>query len=346
MNDFPTARLAVIGLGMATKPHLEALEQLRGRVEVSGGMNRTRAKADAVAAAHGWRVFDDIEQIAGDPGTDGVILATPPDQRLEIVETLARAGKHILLEKPIERTLAAAERIVAICERHGVTLGVVFQQRMRPAGQRLRALLNEGRLGTLALVRVDVPWWRDQSYYDQPGRGSYARDGGGVLISQAIHTLDLMGSMTPPVRAVQAMTATTRLHRMEAEDFATAGLTFTGGAVGAITATTANFPGGQESITVAGTLGTAHLRGGELTVNWQDGRSESLGQAGGTGGGADPMAFPCDWHRDIIADFADAIHNGTLPAISGREALRVHRLIDAITRSAAEGRRIEMPEGD
>ncbi len=340
----PATRLAVIGLGMATRPHLEALDQLRGRVEVSGVFNRSLEKAEAVRQTYGWKVFDSLDAIAADAGTDGVIIATPPNQRRDIAVRMAGAGKHILMEKPVERTLAGARDIVELCEAAGVTLGIVFQMRFRAATKRLQTLLDAGDLGKLALVQARIPWWRDQSYYDTPGRGTLERDGGGVLISQAIHVLDMMLSMTGPASWVQAMTATTRLHAMETEDFATAGVVFASGAVGSIVATTATWPGETESLILDGTLGTATLTGGTLRVAWRDGRTEELGEDSGTGGGADPMAFPCDWHRDLIADFAAVIREGRAPAVPGREALRVHALIDAMVRSGASGTRMPVED--
>ena len=117
---------------------------------------------------------------------------------------------------------------------------------------------------------------------------------------------------------------------------------FAGGAVGSVVATTATYPGEQERLVLDGTEATAALTGGTLQVTWRDGRSETVGETTGTGGGADPMAFPCDWHRDLIENFAEAIRDGRQPAIPGREALRVHALIAAMTRSAAEGRRVEV----
>jgi UDP-N-acetyl-2-amino-2-deoxyglucuronate dehydrogenase len=327
---------------MATRPHLQALKDPDCLVDLAGLYNRSRAKAEIVAESGGYSVFDSLEDIANDADIEGVIITTPPDQRLEIVDMMARAGKHILMEKPVERTLPAAENLVEICERYNVRLGMVLQHRFRAGAERLRSLVDAGELGDIALVRVDVPWWRGQDYYDQPGRGSYARDGGGVLISQAIHVLDLMLSLTGPAQSVQAFCATTKLHGMEAEDFATAGVRFASGAVGSIMATTATFPGGTESITIDGTAGTATLQGGRLDVVWRDGRSEQTEELSGTGGGADPMAFPCDWHRALIADFAMAIRDDREPRITGREALKVHALIDAMTTSAREGLVIEV----
>ena len=335
-------RLAVVGLGMASKPHLEALKELSGEIEVSGLYNRSAARAETAAQTYGYPVFDRLEQVATDEATDGVIIATPPDQRVDLVEMLARSGKHILTEKPVERTSEAAAEIVGLCERHGVTLGVVFQHRFRAGAERMARAVRDRELGEIACVRATVPWWRPQSYYDEPGRGTYARDGGGVLISQAIHMLDLMLSLTGPVERVQAMTATTRLHRMEAEDFAVGGLQFASGAVGSVTATTATFPGETESLVIDGSLASAALVGGKATLRWQDGKTETVGEVSGTGGGADPMAFPCDWHRDLIADFCNAVRTGAAPRITGRQALDVHALIDGFVASARQAKSVEI----
>lgn len=344
MTDAPLFRIAMIGLGMATRPHLDALAQLQGRIEVSGVFNRTRVKAEAVSRNYGFPVFESLDAIAADDSTDAVIIATPPNQRLDIVGAMAAAGKHILMEKPVERTFLAARQIVDLCEERGVTLGIVFQHRFREAALRLRTLIDENALGDLALVRAEIPWWRGQSYYDVPGRGSLERDGGGVLISQAIHVLDLMLSLTGPVTSVQAFTATTKLHRMESEDFVTAGLTFASGLVGSVVATTATYPGEEERLVLDGTKASALLQGGCLTVTWRDGRTEHVGTASGTGGGADPMAFPCDWHRDLILDFAQSVSEGRAPVITGQEALRVHALIATMIRSGQEGRQINVED--
>ena len=335
-------RLALIGLGMATRPHLEALSDPGCGAEVAGIYNRSRGRSESVAKACGYRIFDNLEEIASDPAVDGVILATPPDQRTEIVGMMAKAGKHMLMEKPVERTLSAAQALVETCERHDVHLGIVLQHRFRAGSLKLRTLLEDGALGEIGLVRVEVPWWRGQDYYDQPGRGTYARDGGGVLISQAIHTLDLMLHLAGPVASVHALSATTSLHRMEAEDFVAAGVRFASGAVGSIVATTASYPGSAESITLDGALATAVLKAGRLTVNWRDGRREETGEPAATGGGADPMAFPCDWHKALIEDFADAIRDDRLPAVTGRGALEVQALIEAMIRSSAEGGLIQV----
>jgi len=319
---------------MVAEPHVKSLLELGDRVEVRGVFSRSEAQRQAFAARHGVPAARSIDELLADPGLDAILLLTPPNARREIVAAAAAAGKHILSEKPVERGTAAALEIVEICERAGVTLGVVFQHRFRLASQALKRLVDSNELGRMAIVQVSVPWWRPQSYYDQPGRGSFARDGGGVLITQAIHTLDLMLSVTGPVSEVAAVSGTSFLHRMEGEDFVGAGLRFANGAMGVLTATTAAYPGGEESIVIGFERGEARLSGGTLRVTRMDGTVSETGEPSGTGGGADPMAFPHLWHRDGIADFVAAIVEKRQPLVSGREALKVHGLIDALHVSA------------
>ena len=329
-------KAALIGAGMVAKTHVLACRD-SDKVSLKG----VCARSSALDFAKEWELlaYSSIEELAADPEVDFAILITPPDARLDIVRTLVEAGKPILMEKPIERSLAAAQEIVALCKGR-VPLGVVFQHRAREASQALADLLPE--LGDLQTVEISVPWWRDQSYYDEPGRGTYARDGGGVLISQAIHTLDLALSLTGPVSAVQAMARRSRAHQMEAEDFVSAGLEFANGAVGSLHASTASFPGGAEMITLHCAKASAVLGRGVLELYWRDGRQETVGQSASTGGGSDPMAFTHAWHQGVIEDFADALRNNRPPMVTGAEALRVHALIEALIRSSSEGKRVEV----
>ncbi len=339
--------VALIGLGMVSRTHVKAISEAPG-ITLKGVLSRSPSRAgefaQSLAADLGYapKVYDNIQEVAADRDIDFAIVCTPPNARTEIVSVLARAKKHILLEKPIERSLAAAKDIVDNCAAEGVSLGIVFQHRMRASARMLSERLAEGSLGRIAAVEIAVPWWRPQSYYDEPGRGTYARDGGGVLISQAIHTLDLALSMTGPVTKVQAMASTTALHRMESEDFVSAGLAFESGAVGSLVASTACFPGRAESILLHCEEASASLTSGKLELAWHDGRVEAFGEEGGTGSGADPMAFTHEWHQAIIEDFAAAIAQGKAPICTGQEALRVHAVIDALVRSSAEGRSIHL----
>jgi UDP-N-acetyl-2-amino-2-deoxyglucuronate dehydrogenase len=342
----PTSRafgIGVVGAGMASKPHALALQSLAETVVVRGVYRRDAAQRRRFSADYGFPEAATLDALLADPEVDALLVLTPPNAREEIVAAAAAAGKHVLMEKPVERTTAAAERIVDTCEAAGVRLGIVFQHRFRDGSQQLSRLLREGTLGRLQAVHLAVPWWRPQSYYDQPGRGTLAQDGGGVLLTQAIHSLDLMLSLCGPVDSVSALAATTGLHRMETEDFVGAGLRFENGAAGALMATTAFYPGGAETLTLACDRGTATLAAGTLTLDWTDGRREVLGeQPNASGGGADPMAFPFDWHRAQIAEFVEAVQAGRDPQSNGRTALRVHRLIDALLASSRERRAVSL----
>jgi len=249
------------------------------------------------------------------------------------------------MEKPVERSLDAARRIVSICESGNVELGIVFQHRFRDASLALAQHLDS--LGQIYTVEVSVPWWREQAYYDEPGRGTLERDGGGVLISQAIHTLDLMLSFMGPVESVVAMQATTGFHHMECEDFVSAGLKFGNGAVGTLYASTASYPGASESITIHGEVGSATLIGGELQIDYRDGEKLLVGESAASGGGADPMDFPFDWHQRLIERFLADVSGGTLhnDFPTGRSSLAVHALIEAIMTSGKERRWVRLDAG-
>lgn len=333
--------LGIVGAGMAAKPHALALNALKDRIDVRGVWRRDRVALDAFCDQYGFPAASSYDAMLTDPGLDAILILTPPNAREALVEAAADAGKHVLMEKPVERTTAAAERIVEKAEEAGITLGIIFQHRFRAASKALASYVASGELGALQMVNLVMPWWRSQKdYYDKPGRGTIAQDGGGVLITQAIHSLDLMLSMTGPVQAVTALAATTGLHAMETEDFVAGGLEFANGAVGSLMATTAAFPGGAESLTLGFDRASAVLSGGVLTVNWMDGRTETIGEGSNSGGGADPMAFPYDWHMAQIADFADAVQEKREPISTGRSALAVHRLIDALIASSREGQRV------
>lgn len=340
-----TVGVAMIGTGMVARTHVLAIRDADVPVRLVGVLSRHPERASAFAEEAAERlgqdveVFDTLGSICRDARVDVALILTPPDARRSVIEPLAGAGKAILLEKPVGRTLAEAQEVVALCEGAGVPLGVVFQHRMREASVAARRLVEGGTLGALGLAEISVPWWRQQDYYDEPGRGTYARDGGGVLISQAIHTIDLALTLTGPVSEVIAMTGTTPLHRMEAEDVAIAGLRFANGALGWLTASTASFPGAAEGITLHFEKASLRLAEGVLRVHWRDGRIETHGAAATTGGGADPMAFTHDWHTWVLEDFVRAVIAGREPSISGRDALPAHELIHAITASAGAGRK-------
>jgi predicted dehydrogenase len=324
-------RIAIVGAGLAATPHALALNELNDEVDVVGVVGRSPERLKQFASTHGFPVSESFDAVLNDQSVDAVLVLTPPNTHLELVQRAAAAGKHVLLEKPLDISMVRAERAVQACRDAGVKLGVVFQNRFRPAVQRLAALTKSGALGPLAYAGVDLRWWRPQSYYDEPGRGTYARDGGGVLMTQAIHSLDILMWLAGEVSSVVAATATTHLHSMETEDFASAALTFESGAAGQILATTAAFPGFPERVELIGANGTAVLEGGHLRVFFHDGRVDEFNDPSSSGFGAKPMDFSHTAHRDLLKDFCAAVREDRVPLVTGDDALRVQRLIERIT---------------
>ncbi|WP_322101768.1 Gfo/Idh/MocA family oxidoreductase [Paraburkholderia sp. J41] len=328
-------RIAIAGAGLAATPHALALNELHDEVQVVGVVGRSRERLERFARTHGFPVGESFDAVLKDPGVDAVLVLTPPHTHLDFVEQAAAARKHVMLEKPLDISTSRAERAVGVCRDAGVQLGVVFQNRFRPAVQRLATLVKSGVLGPLAYAGAEMRWWRPQSYYDEPGRGTYVRDGGGVLMTQAIHSLDILIWLAGEVGSVAAATATTALHSMESEDFASAALTFESGAAGHVFATTAVFPGFPERIEVVGKHGTAVLEGGHLRVFFHDGRIDEFRDPSSSGFGAKPMDFSHTAHRELLKDFVAAIREDRAPLVTGDDALRVQRLIERITTHTA-----------
>lgn len=326
-------RIAIIGLGMAVTPHAKSLIDLSERVEVTAAYSRTEDRRRAfVERFPAFPTTGDLSSILKDRSIDSVLVLTPPDSHLQIVEQCAAAGKHILLEKPLEISLERSEALVAACRSAGVRLGVVLQHRHRTSGLRLREILRSGKLGEIIGASVFIPCWRPQiGYYDQPGRGDKNRDGGGVLLTQGIHSLDLLLSLVAPPVEVSGYAQTSPVHQMETEDLVAAAVRYENGAIGVVEATTAAYPGFAEVFRILGEHGTALITGSELQVAYHDGDTETVSSESGKGGtGADPMDFPNDHHRAVLVDFLDSVDADRDPLVSGEEALKVHYFIEAI----------------
>lgn len=341
----------MIGLGMVARTHVLALRDNQAGLRLGAVFGRdpvrVAAFCETAEEALGYPVAgvtNLAEALA--TGPDMALVLTPPNARRDYAEALAGAGIPTLMEKPVERDLAGAQAVVAAYASAGVPLGLCFQHRTRAAAADLKQRFAHGGLGDIVHLEMRVPWWRDQAYYDVPGRGSYARDGGGVMITQAIHTLDLALWLAGPISHVQALMRTSPLHRMEGEDIAGALVSFASGASGVLSATTACYPGEAESIAITTTKAQITLNGDALTIARHDGGSETTapGAAGGTGGGADPMAFTHAWHQSVIEDFAEAVRARRAPLAPAIEALHVHAVIHAMEDAARTGQRTEVPQ--
>ncbi|AMJ62214.1 Gfo/Idh/MocA family protein [Bosea sp. PAMC 26642] len=326
--------IAIIGLGPASLPHSKSLLDLKDRAEVRFAVSRSPERAAAFGREFPFPTTTDLDAVLADPTIEAAIVLTPPSSHLDVSRRCLQAGKHVLVEKPLELTSARGAELVAAGRASGKILAVVLQHRFRPASLRLKTALDDGELGSIEAAFLHVPWWRPQAYYDEPGRGTLKRDGGGVLLTQAIHSLDLFRSLVGVSKVVAAQARTTGLHRMETEDYVSALLETGNGAPATLVTTTAAYPGHPERIEITGSRGFAALVGGRLELAFLDGRWEVVEAEGSTGSGANIMDFPHDAHRAVIGDFLDAIVEGRDPVVTGEEALASQHLVDAILKAA------------
>ncbi|NTF46497.1 Gfo/Idh/MocA family protein [Rhizobium rhizogenes] len=321
-------RVAMVGLGMAAGHHARSLIDLADQVEVVGVYSPTETRRLAFAAQHGFPAVSDLGEIFDRNFADAVLILTPPNTHLELVEKAAMAGQHILLEKPLDISLDRAKAIVSVANKAGVLLSVVLQNRFRSSFITLQDMLRTEQLGTILEASLSVRNWRPQQYYDQPGRGTLARDGGGVLLTQGIHAIDLLLGLAGVPAKVSAFARTTPIHRMETEDLVNAVFSFENGATGTLNATTCAYPGYPERIELICTKGTAFLTGDSLQATMHDGRTVSAGANMASGFGSDPMAFGHELHRELIANFVGATTRGERLIVAGDDALRAHAFID------------------
>jgi len=335
-----THRVALIGLGMAVKPHALSLLDLHPRVEVAAAYARAPERRAQFAASYPFRLVDTLEAILQDTTIDTAIVLTPPWTHDELVRRCAAAGKNVLVEKPIDVSGERAAALVDCCERAGVAFGVVFQHRFRPASLALHALLERRGLGEILSASASIRWWRDAGYFAQPGRGTQARDGGGVLLTQVIHTLDLLLHLAGPPASVSALVDNSGQRGLDTEDRVAAAVRWANGASGVIDATNLAYPGFPERIDIAGTLGSAVLEGERLLVQLKDGSEIRVDAPAGSSGGADPMAFSHAAHRALIEEFFAAIDAGREAMNSARSGLAVQRLIDALLDSGRTQRAV------
>lgn len=296
--------------------------------------------------------FDDISDRFGVPcigeeemldrsDVDAVVLTTPSGQHAEQAIRAARAGKHVLVEKPMALRLTDADRMIEACEQAGVRLGVVFQRRAEPLFRRIKDAIDAGDLGELTTGVVTVPYFRPQRYYDSGDwRGTWQMDGGGAVMNQGIHLVDLLvWYMGDPVE-VRSM-ADTLQRDVEVEDALAAALRFENGSLATVTATTTASPGFPHRIEIFGTRGGIQVEG-ESVRRWElDDRSASevppydrSDGGGGAGSGGDPRGIELEGHIGIVTDFIRAIRDHRVPLVDGREGRRSLAVVRALYQEA------------
>ena len=346
-------RFALIGCGVIGPTHAEAIRSLPD-AELVAVADIVPAQAQKLAERYGVRAYTDVEEMLARERLDVVNICVPSGLHGEIACQAMRAGKHVIVEKPMEVRLEAIDEMLRVQHEANVKLAVISQHRFDPASLQVHDLVKQQAFGRLVLGNVLVPWWRSQAYYDSSSwRGTWARDGGGVLMNQAIHSIDLLQWLMGPVKSIYASTDTL-VHRMETEDVAVAVLRFTNGALGTIAATTGAYPGVTTRVEIFGDKGSAVIEDDRLSYLHlaRDDQEEigAYGVAPGKTGGVlpgenttvdksgataqNPAGLSIRGHALQIADMMRAIRENGTPLVDGYAARRPVEIILGIYESA------------
>ncbi|HTN76423.1 MAG TPA: Gfo/Idh/MocA family oxidoreductase [Pirellulaceae bacterium] len=341
----------IIGCGMIANFHAKAIADLPG-AKLLGCVDAFPASADRFAATVGCQAYHTLEAMLANPAIQVVTICTPSGLHMEPAVAAAQAGKHVIVEKPLEITLDRCDKIIRACEKAGVVLSTIFPARFHEPARLIRQAIDQGRFGRLTLGDAYVKWFRTQEYYDGgKWRGTWKLDGGGALMNQAIHSVDLLTYFMGPVKRISAMTATLAHERIEVEDVATASLLFESGALGTIEASTATYPGHLKRLEISGSHGSATMVEEDITF-WKfakeakkdaDLLAKMAGQTKTGGGAADPTAIGHHGHTLQFKDVLNAIKKGTKPVIGGPEGRRPVEIILAIYKAAETGKAIDLP---
>jgi predicted dehydrogenase len=331
--------VGLIGAGNISDTHARALREVPGAV-VAAVVAPTRAHAEQLASRHGAAAYDSLDRFLDHRPLDLVVVGSPSGLHADHGIAAAARGLHVLVEKPIDVAVARADALIAAAARAGVTLGVIFQDRLKPDVLRMKALVEGDRLGRPILADARVKWYRPPSYFEQSRwRGTHALDGGGALMNQGVHTVDLLLWLFGPVRRVTAKTGAL-LHAIEVEDTAVAILEFANGALGTLEAATSAYPGYSRRIELTGANGTLVLDGDDLVaIDLKDARADEQPSRGSsaTVSAASPVVADASAHVRVFQDFVDAVAARRAPACDGPGARRSVELIEAVYRSARTG---------
>ena len=343
----PSLKFGVIGVGNIAPIHAAAIEGAP-EAELVAVATRNPQRGQAFVAQHGGTWHADYRDLLARGDVDAVTICAPHYLHAPMTLDAAAAGKHVLCEKPMARSAAECDAMLAACDKAGVTLGVIFQSRFEPLSQQLKAALDAGQLGRLLWVSANTLWHRTDEYYRSgPWRGTWAREGGGVLLNQAIHAIDLLVWLAGTPARVTAQTRTLN-HEIEVEDCGLALLEYDDGRLGLIQATTSAFPGYPERLEFYGSRGSAIYHKGQGRLEWHrvDPREDRVDEAGVSSGAAKPMDITAAAHTAQFQDFIAAIRERRPPLVNGREGRRSVELVEAIYRSARANAPVKLPLTD
>jgi len=341
----------IVGCGMISNFHAKALEEIRG-AKLVACFDRFAGSADKFAEANGCTAYHDLDEMLADPKVDIVTICTPSGAHQEPAVAAANAGKHVVVEKPLEITLKRCDAIINACKKNKVKLATIMPSRFGTANQELKKAIDKGRFGKLTMGDTYVKWWRTQEYYDSGGwRGTWLMDGGGAYMNQAIHNVDLLYWFMGEVADVNGMTGTLAHKRIEVEDTGVATIRFKNGALGVIEASTSVFPGLLKKTEISGTQGTAIIEQDDV-LHWEFAkelandkkiRKDLAKKSGNTGGASDPSAISYAGHTEQLKDFIKSIKSGKKPLVDGNDGRKSVEIILAIYQSSWTGKQVSLP---
>jgi len=332
----------MIGTGAISNLHARAYRNIGYQVTVCTDIFEESGRR--FAAQNGAQFVSTYEEVCRHPDVDYVDVCTFPNFRLEPIEICAETKKHVQVQKPISTDLATARRMIDRAREGGVLLGVVSQHRFDDASRFLSRAIAEGRLGRLLQCDCYVKWYRSPAYYSRPIKGSWKTEGGGALINQAIHQIDIMRWLAGPVAELFGNWQLGALHKIESEDVVNAVIRYVSGATGVIQAATAFWPGYTERTEFHGTKGTAVISGDKLTT-WDvenDSGDPAPVAKDVASGASDPMAISLEPFERQFLEFGDAIKNGRKPLVSGEEGYQALEIVDAVYRSCRSGEKVKL----
>ena len=330
-------RVGLIGTGAISHKHAQAYANIGYELTVCTDINVEGGRA--FADQHGCQFVPTVEEVCAHPRVDYVDVCTFPDFRLQPLELCAQSKKHIQVQKPISTNLETARKMIDTARRASIQLGVVSQHRFDDSTQFLRRALDAGRLGKILEADAYVKWYRSAAYYSRPIKGSWATEGGGAMINQAIHQVDILLWLAGGVSEVFANWQLGALHKIESEDVVAALLKYSSGATGVIQASTAFWPGYTERMEIHGTNGTAIISGDKLTT-WQvenDSGDPAPVERDVASGASDPMAISLAPFERQFLDFGEAIRTGRKPLSSGEDGYRALEVVCAVYESCRKG---------
>lgn len=340
----------IIGTGTIARVHAKAVSEMTG-VKLVACYDILPERAEVFANEYGIKSFSSLEDFLSDSELDVVTITTPSGAHLEPALAAIEHRKNVIIEKPMEVTAERIDLLIRKAEENHVILSGVFQSRFHEAPLLVKKAIEDGRFGRVTLIDAQIKWYRTQEYYDQVSwRGTWKLDGGGALMNQGIHAIDLLCWLGGDVKNVSGRTATLGHKNIEVEDTAGAVLEFKNGAVGIIEGTTCCYPGFLKRIEVCGTEGSAIIEEESLkcwkfkneTEEDEKIREKFINFTATGGGASDPKAIGWHGHRSVFENVVDALKKGSRPSITGEEARKSVALIEAVYRSARENRTIEL----